>query len=226
MDGPATFLLVSQGSLGWVIEVWGAWLFLLQDARLVSHAAFSGLHSGAEGGSFQSMGGPGSRTYVTSLLLQSTGQSKFRGDGSLEPSLEETEIDFISSWEQLQRIYSHIWWTTRLQQIQSHLNFLTWWAKEGWVRETVLLSWCSSEEGNWGTAFLPGQEWTCCFQDCPVPTVAEKDPVIESTDQFTQKAVADLPGSQIWCTLEFSREFLKIRRSVWVPSPEITISLV
>ena len=61
----------------------------------------------------------------------------------------------------------------------------------------VLWDWCSSEKGN-GPSLPPCPGMHLLFRSLSRAGIAEKDPGVELTDQFTPKAVAKISGPQVW----------------------------
>lgn len=110
-----------------VAEVWGlvlaveggAWPLPLQEATLVPQAAFSGLHSGEQCGSFQSMGGPGPELpwhlFCYNLLVKAKSWN--------QPSLTEWGSRLYLFVGAAAENVCHIPSTTGSQQIQNHPTF-------------------------------------------------------------------------------------------------------
>ena len=70
-------------------------------------------------------------------------------------------------------------------------------SRREWVRTVVLRDWCSSETGNGPSLPLcPGAH--LLLRSSSRAGIAEKDPGVELTDQFTPKAVAKISGPQVW----------------------------
>lgn len=203
VDGWAAPLLVSQGSLRW-------------PRSLESHWGL-GVGVGHGPGSLASPPPGGYTSFPHSLLRAAFRRAMWKLPVHGRPRLQNLrDISFatiywsrqvmkparfqgVGKWAPSLGGSSCREFTATFNQPQDRSSFkviplLNWWAK----RVSQGNGWCSSVEGNWGPVFLPGQEWTRCFQDGPVPTGVGKNPVRESTEQFTWKTAADLTASHIW----------------------------